>query len=176
MLVCHRVNSDSWRQAKHIIMINYYAHSIFILQLLVSTLSLTRRTSDTSSLRSLDQLKPHMRVVCSTANFSCLKSTQWSHQKCCLELRSTIQTLINSEESVQTSSKTNGLQPFRLELCCCQSRPSSLPQILMIPLTRRSQTIGRKTKMAPQQKQSPGLFSLPVSDKKESKLIHFVSK
>jgi predicted Rdx family selenoprotein len=72
--------------------------------------------------------------------------------------------LISSEEFVLTSLKPNGLQLYKLDQYCFQSKRWCLFQTLMILLTKKLQTIGNKTKKVLLKRQKNGLCNMLVNE------------
>lgn len=111
-------------------------------------------------LRLPDQQTPLTKVVSSTASYSCQMSTPWYHQKFSLEQKFIIQISISSVESALISSRTNGVQLFKLELFCFLSKHSCLAQILMTHWMKRSLTSGKQTNKLPLTEQRNGHSSM----------------
>ena len=138
-------------------------------------LSQMSKITDTSTWRSLDQLKLLTREVFLIASFFCLMSTQWCHQRFCSEPKFITQTLTNWVEFALIFWKTSGLQHFKSDLCFFQFKHWCRSPTWTILLTKRSLISGRLTKKVQSRKLRSGLSNMPpneINDRAKKLKLH----
>jgi hypothetical protein len=102
-----------------------------------------KRTRACSTLSSSDRTRARTPADTSNWSFFSPRITPWPRQRYGSSREFTIQILTALEEYASTSSRTNGAQRSKFELCFCRYRPSSRHQTRTTPSTTRQPTCGK---------------------------------